>query len=213
MLLSSIPSDIVKISDLHKNYVKWCEASDIALPCVKENLGKAIHKMFGKQKVKAMQKKGDLAYYYEKMVYVMDEFWDEHFKLRIKLPEYVTFDLEHEMLCMHIPTTFMEDNVLQEYHVYMNRKSDQYWVHFRGIELDSSFLGLGKYSEFDQMFVNSITRICEAFICQGRYVNLPRGRSDSKNLVKTVIAKMGPDGNAANVREVTVSKNCQKVLL
>ena len=117
------------------------------------------------------------------------------------------------MLCMHIPTTFIENNVLQEYHVYMNRKTDQYWVHFRGIELDSSFLGLGKYSEFDQMFVNSITRICDAFIiCQGRYVNLPRGRSDSKNLVKTVIAKMGPDGNVANVREVTVSKNCQKVL-
>ena len=213
LLISTDDSDRIRISDLHAKYVQWCIDNKVDLPAVKENIGKVIHKMFRKQKVKSLMKHGDAAYYYDKMLYVSDSDRETKVDSKIKLLSYMSFKMEGEFVVLYIPTTFVYNNKVQEFKIFFSRNTGQYWITFRGTELDSNDLGIGQYSSFDQIFVNSVSRICNAFIlCQGKQVLLPDGKHPSKNTYEAVIGRLGANNQIENARSTLYSTNCHIVL-
>ena len=160
--------DCVRISDLHQCYLNWRRKNQVDTPVVKEVLGKVFKKMFGNLKTKALMRQGDSTYYYTCLVYMDDDFRENNLPKRVKFAPYVSFEMEHEIALLYIQPTFIVNTVVQEYKVYMNLTTLQYHITFWGDELYLDALGIGEYSEFDQMFVNSVTRLCDAFvICHG----------------------------------------------
>ena len=213
LLISTADSDRIQIAELHDKYVQWCIDNKVDLPAVKENIRKVIHKMFGKQKVKSLMKHGDAAYYYDKMLYVSSDYCETQMDGKVKLPSYMSFKMQGEFVVLYIPTTFVYDKELQEFKIFFNRNTGQYWITFGGIELDTDDLGIGHYSSFDQLFVNSVSRICSAFIiCQGKQVSLPQGKHVSKNIYQALIGRLGANNQIENLTNTLFSKNCHRVL-
>ena len=158
-------------------------------------------------------KHGDATYYYNKMLYVSDEDRETKVDSKIKLPSYMSFEMEGEFVVLYIPTTFVVDKEVQEFKIFFSRNTGQYWITFRGTELDSDYLGIGHYSSFDQIFVNSVSRICNAFIlCQGKQVRLPDGKHPSKNTCQALIGRLGANNQIENARCTLYSTNCHRVL-
>ena len=183
------------------------------VPVVKEVLGKVVKKLFGNLKTKAVMKHGDSAYYYQNLLFVDDDFREKTMKTSVKLPAHVSFEFEHEMILMNIATTFVVNTEIREYKVYMSRDTEQYHITFRGDELALWLLGIGEYSNFDQMFVNSVVRICDALvICRGKPIDLPDGKKASTNLVQTFIGSLSPNNTTENVTTTYYSTHCLRVL-
>ena len=114
---------------------------------------------------------------------------------------------------LYIPTTFVFDKEVQEFKIFFSRNTGQYWITFHGTELDSDYLGIGHYSSFDQIFVHSVSRICNAFIlCQGKQVHLPDGKHASKNTYQALIGRLGANNQIENARCTLYSTNCHRVL-
>ena len=205
--------DCVKISDLHQCYLDWCRRNQVDVPVVKEVLGKVFKKMFGNLKTKSLMRQGDSAYYYTCLVYMDDDFRENKLPKHVKFAPYVSFEIEHDIALLYIPTTFIVNTEIQEYKVYMNLSSLQYHITFRDDELNLDALGIGEYSEFDQMFVNSVTRLCDAFvICQGKPIDLPLGKKASTNLQQLFIGRLGPNNAAEQITTSYYSMHCLRVL-
>ena len=213
-LLASVDAnDCVKISQFHELYLEWCRNNGVDVPVVKEILGKVIKKLFGTLKSKSMMKQGDTAYYYMNLVFVDDDFRENKLPARIKFPPHVSFEIEHDIALMYFPTTFVVNTTVEEYKVYMNLQTQQYHIVFRDQELNLPALGIGEYSTFDQMFVGSMTRICDALvICHGKAIDLPPGNKVSTNLVQMFIGTLGYDGKMHNVTTSYYSTHCLRVL-
>ena len=132
---------------------------------------------------------------------------------RIKLPAHVSIEIEHEMVLLYFPTTFIVNTDIQEYKVYISLETEQYHIVFRDEELNLSALGIGEYSTFDQMFVGSMSRICDALvICRGKAIDLPPGKKVSTNLVQLFIGTFGYDGKTHDVTTSYYSTHCLRVL-
>ena len=200
LLISSDPTDCVKISQLHGLYLDWCIKNEVDVPVVKEILGKVVKKLFGTLKTKALMKQGDTAYYFQNLIYMDDDFQENQLPPRIKLPAYVSFEVEHEMVLLYVPTTFVVNTEIQEYKIYLSLKTLKYQITLMDDELNLPALGVGQYSEFDQMFINSVTHICEAFvICRGKAIDSPVRKKPSTNLVQKFIGTLGPNGQTENI--------------
>ena len=213
LLLSLDANDCVKISELHQLYLDWCQKNDVDVPVVKEVLGKVIKKLFGTLKSKSMMKQGDSAYYYTNLIFVDDDFRENKLPSRVKLPPHVSIEVEHEMVLLYFPTTFVVNTDIQEYKVYISLETCQYHITFRDDELNLPALGIGEYSTFDQMFVGSMTRICDALvICHGKAIDLPPGNKVSTNLVQLFIGTYGIDGKTHNVTTSYYLTHCLRVL-
>ena len=211
IMVGTEDKDRIKISTLYSHYLAHCIANEIKKPTSKQIMGRIVHKLFGRQK--AFLREVDSAYYYENIVYIPDSLRDNPTMKKLKLPPFMSFEIEHELVSFYFPTTFVVNTSIQEFLIIHNGITKQFWMHFGGTKLDNKTLGLGSYSEMDQMFINSIATICKSFvICEGKAIDLPEGRSASRNLVQTFIGRLGPNNQTQNVISTYYSKNCFKIL-
>ena len=213
LLISTNPKDLVRISDLHQLYLNWCVKNEVDVPVVKEILGKVVKKLFGNLKTKAVMKQGESAYYYQNLLFVDDDFRENTMQKRVKIPPHMSIEVEHEMIQLNIPTTLVVNTQIQEFKVYLSLETEQYHITFRGDELKLWALGIGEYSPFDQMFVNSMSRICEALVlCLGKPIDLPLGNKPSTNLLQTFIGRLSPNNTTEQVTTTYYSTHCLRVL-
>ena len=179
----------------------------------KENMGKVVNKLFGRTKVKSLMKEGDSSYYYEHLLFIHDSFRENEMMRRIKVPSYMSIEMEHEMCSIYIPTTFVLNTAVQEYMVLHHGTTTEFWFHLGGVQLDSKALGFGNFSTMDQMFINSLASICQALvICEGKPIDLPDGRNPSKNLHQSFIGRISADNTQQAVTTTWYSNNCLKAL-
>ena len=175
-------------------------------------MGKALHKMYGRQEVKSHTRTKNTPYYYENMMYVSDDCRAEMGE-KVQFPPYFSVEFEHELIKMYVPTMFVYNSERQEFKIFYSQNTSKYWILFRDIDIPTTEYGIGSFSEFDQMFIASIQRICQGLvICQGRSVVLPAGRKTSTNLFEATIGSVGPNNTVMDQCVSVFSKNCIRVL-
>ena len=175
-------------------------------------MGKVIAKLFNRPEKKSKQVRGESRYKYQKLMYV-DEATRDSFDRKVKFAEHMSIVVDNEIITINIPTVWFLDGQLEEHKVFYHLENAQYFMQTRGRNWDMAELIVGQFSDFDQMFVNSIMRMTDGvIICLGRNVRIPAGKKDSTNLVQVAVGKLTP-GSVTPVEKMHwFSINCKRVL-
>ena len=212
LVTSERESDKVNVQWLHDMYIDYCVEQDIELPAFKENMGKVVHKLFGRQKVKAEQGSKEKGYYYTNMLYVSDEYRETQIGSELALPGHFTFELNEEKVVFHIASPLIINDTCQRFEVQFNRDTSKITINFRDYMIKICPLGISQFADLDQIFINSISKICGGFVlCRGRHINIPPGRKPSSNLYQSVINEVHQK-SFEDKKMVWFSKNCVRVL-
>ena len=200
---------MIEINWLYDQYVVWANENKVECVASKESMCKAFQKLFGKQKLKSVQRNKDAKYNYKNFLFVKDDV-REAMDSKVKLVTNSAIDFEHELVSIEMPSNLMMNGEMAVFKCIYSRNTGFYRLLFQDIELASTSLGLSTYSSWDQMFVTGIYRIAQGFVlCRGRKVSLPKGRKESGNLITALISEVGPHFEEDIV---TFSKNCLGVL-
>ena len=200
---------MIEINWLYDQYVVWASENKVECVASKESMCKAFQKLFGKQKLKSVQRNKDAKYNYKNFLFVKDDV-REAMDSKVKLVTNSAIDFEHELVSIEMPSNLMLNGEMAVFKCIYSRNTGFYRLLFRDIELASTSLGLSSYSSWDQMFVTGIYRVSQGFVlCRGRKVSLPKGRKESGNLMTALISEVGPHFDED---VVTFSKNCLGVL-
>ena len=143
----------------------------------------------------------------------VDEATRDSFDRKVKFAEHMSIVVDNEIITINIPTVWFFDGQLEEHKVFYHLENAQYFMQTRGRNWDMAELGVGQFSDFDQMFVNSIMRMTDGvIICLGRNVRIPAGKKESTNLVQVAVGKLTP-GSVTRVEKMHwFSVNCKRVL-
>ena len=173
-------ADKVNAKWLHDMYIDYCMEQDLDLPAFKENMGKVVHKLFGRLKVKAETGTNEKGYYYANMLYVSDEYRETQVGAELVLPLHFSVQLDEDKVIFNINSCLVINGANQRFHVSFNRDTSKFIIKFRDYEIKLNPLGICQFADLDQIFINSISKICGGLVlCRGRHVNLPPGKKPS----------------------------------
>ena len=200
---------------MHAKYTTYCKTVNMKRVAFSTKMGIALQRLYGPHSLRQKQVDGKPKYFYLGFNYLTESSRDV-LAPRVTLPNFITMHIEHEILAMYYPTLMFFDGKACEFGLFYNSTTHQYWLRFRGIELNMKKLGLSSYTVFDQVFINGITRIINCFVlCSGRDVDLPpspAGQKDSKVIFTHDVAELAPNGQIVNTKRVWFSKNCRGVM-
>ena len=200
---------MLQINWLYDQYVEWCKDYHVKSVATKECMGKVFGKLFGKQKLKLVQKNKDTNYNYKNVLFVKDSV-REAMDSSVKLHQLMAIDFEHELVSLELPSCLMVNGSMAVFKCIYSRNTGFYRYTFRDIEIPAAALGIGDFSSWDQMFINSIATITQGLVlCRGRKMRLPKGKKQSGNLIEVMACDVGPGYVPV---ETTYSKNCFGVL-